>query len=1170
MTTGNKQDQSDWSLAISGGGIRSATFALGLIQTLAKYRLLERMECLSTVSGGGYIGSWLMAYLYRGQKEQRKDLERLQEEIVPRPDGDKALSDDEAPPIRWLREYSNYLSPSLSLMSADSWSIATIYARNALLNLVPHLLLLAGVLLLPYCLAYAFDPVRFTANNPGRVLVWWGAGATFLLAAAGLSAKRLSALTGTTPGRKTGPGAGQTGAILIALILGASAWCASVVLWRTPFLPAGEAQKLFWPTIAVVGLSGMAMFVASVREWFQFSGMDADNGRPLAEVVIRSLLAVAAGAGTYGVILGVLAGLQQAIRRWEVGHGIATYVFGPPIMLLLYAMVVILLIGFAGPYMKDEVREWWSRQGAWLLIFSLGAGLVNMVALYGPILVLWLWQTSGVAAGAAGAGWLGTLWAGLRGGWSPATSGKEEEPGWKDKLVPLAPPIIVLGLLLMIATGLQEGMLATKTSKHENPWSSTLQSAPTFKSVRDASIARVEEIGPWTPFSWLGIAAVLCAALMRLFDVNECSMHRFYRNRLVRCYLGASRTTRRPEKFTNLDPEDDLPLVELRSSPDTLQLPVHLVNAAVNLSDPELGKQERRAESFVFTPFECGYSSRGYRYIEKLDAARKAHQQLSLGEAFAISGAAASPNMGYHSSAPVAFLLTLFNVRLGWWFMNPGQGRTWEPRGPKWGAPYYLADLFSLASDTSRHVYLSDGGHFENLAVYELIRRRKKYILCCDGEEDGAFAFGGLGGLIRKARIDFGVEIQIDASAICRLDEKGLSEEHCAVGIIRYPKTPDAPAETGIFVYVKSAVTGDEPRDVLQYRQDNPEFPHQSTGDQFFSESQFESYRRLGIHAAEALFQPVSVQLNCDVPMPAARLFADLHQAWRGTPAELKENFTSHSLELSRLVDRLRNEPQLLFLFREIYPAWQSLGDQGVLTWRMQDMGALPEDVFARAFGLCQNMIQLMENVYLDLRMDTNYNHPDCAGWTNQFRHWSGSNFFKLTYAIAAPTFGARFNKFCENHLHLSLGKVVTGGALTVAQVQPSPDLNWVEKELLGRFTDEAMKSLFVKAIFTQVRPGLCLPVGCLVYRGSSTKSEALIWIRVQNHVRKRGIGRAALAWLEPGTSIASTSELKKLHKDGKFDPDDPRFMRNYDWVRRTLALQHATAIATGKAAGVK
>jgi hypothetical protein len=180
---------------------------------------------------------------------------------------------------------------------------------------------------------------------------------------------------------------------------------------------------------------------------------------------------------------------------------------------------------------------------------------------------------------------------------------------------------------------------------------------------------------------------------------------------------------------------------------------------------------------------------------------------------------------------------------------NPRRPAMLRYVGPVFGFGYLLKELLGLTDARTKFVNLSDGGHFDNMGLYELIRRRCRYILVCDGEQDQDLTFGGLAGAIRKCRIDFDTEIRIDLDKIRKKTRKeGLaefSEAHFAVGTIHYPEDRDNP---GRLVYLKSSLTGDEPADVLEYHSREPLFPHQSTADQWFDESQFESYRRLGLH----------------------------------------------------------------------------------------------------------------------------------------------------------------------------------------------------------------------------------------------------------------------------------------------------------------------------------
>lgn len=157
-----------------------------------------------------------------------------------------------------------------------------------------------------------------------------------------------------------------------------------------------------------------------------------------------------------------------------------------------------------------------------------------------------------------------------------------------------------------------------------------------------------------------------------------------------------------------------------------------------------------------------------------------------------------------------------------------------------------LREILSKLDETSRLVNVSDGGHIENLAGIELLRRRCKYIIIGDGEADPDHHFNGLATLIQTARIDLEVDIKIDAAPL-RLNKERLCRAHWAIGRIRYPKEQNR----GYLLYLKSSITGDEDEVIKHYRNKNPSFPHESTADQFFGEGQFEAYRSLGQHIGE-------------------------------------------------------------------------------------------------------------------------------------------------------------------------------------------------------------------------------------------------------------------------------------------------------------------------------
>jgi hypothetical protein len=254
---------------------------------------------------------------------------------------------------------------------------------------------------------------------------------------------------------------------------------------------------------------------------------------------------------------------------------------------------------------------------------------------------------------------------------------------------------------------------------------------------------------------------------------------------------------------------------------------------------------------------------------------------LFIGTAMAISGAAASPNMGYHSSPALGFLMTVFNVRLGWWVGNPRHPRYWQNAGPLIGLGYLLAELFGAIDDTGKYVYLSDGGHFENLGLYELVKRRCRFILASDAGADKGLAFGDLASAIRKCRSDMGVEIKLKTDRILSTGTPPFSRWHCAVADICYSGS-DKDARDGTLVYIKSSLTSDEPADILNYKSQKSDFPHQSTADQWFTESQFESYRALGQHIIETVLRGAQIKAPAALDqVDVEQLFAELENFWR-------------------------------------------------------------------------------------------------------------------------------------------------------------------------------------------------------------------------------------------------------------------------------------------------
>jgi hypothetical protein len=287
-----------------------------------------------------------------------------------------------------------------------------------------------------------------------------------------------------------------------------------------------------------------------------------------------------------------------------------------------------------------------------------------------------------------------------------------------------------------------------------------------------------------------------------------------------------------------------------------LPRPLHVVNTTLNLvSEGTLALQQRKSEAFTISPLHAGSWTLGYRPSNAYACERHASDTrgISLGTAVTISGAAASPNMGAGSTPALTFLLTLFNARLGAWLGNPGPAghATWHHADPRLGPVPVLRELFGLTNDRSPYVFLSDGGHFENLGLYEMVRRRCHCIIVSDAGCDPGYTFQDLSNAVRKIRIDFSIPIEFPPDGLgMSVAGQGKGNPHLAIGTIRY-SVVDGPVANGVLIYMKATLSGDEAVDVLNYARSHPDFPHESTANQFFTEAQFESYRTLGLHTLQ-------------------------------------------------------------------------------------------------------------------------------------------------------------------------------------------------------------------------------------------------------------------------------------------------------------------------------
>ena len=908
----SNKDPPLWGLALSGGGIRSATFALGVLQVLARNKLLGSFHYLSTISGGGYAGAFLQGLIRRRGFEGAYGVLRSSVQDVAQGTAasrERNAATDAQQPIRHLREYSNYLSPRKTTVSGDTLAMLGTYCRNLLLiqtqifalvltlSFVPSLVfpwMLRGAARWPFGL---FAAAVMTGFSAAAVFVW-------VLTPTNGAARRASGspAAATTASRSTVKPMGDPPSqsvvrgvlisillLFLAVLLGATAlWGLNTLIYPPESDASADAEllraKIDW---TIFGMTAGAYLVLWMI-WLVFSAMRFrrsadgdrdDSGRALVLNGARFCLATL-GASMF-------AGLALVTARHIFFHWIGfigiwhALVLGPTCVLLAITLTGIFHIGLAGPALTDLQREIWARVGARLFAFvALGAGLFMAITVYGPLLLrygLWFAQSTWWAAtGWVGvAGWMLTTGAGLLTAYSQRSSGeaKNNSSLGFELIAKAAPWVFLLGLAILVSFAGQEILGAVGRDPQ-----------PSLEDVKVGDIAttylaNLSRGGVRHYRTLLATAAAAFAVWLALgyaVDLNEFSLNAFYRNRLVRCYLGASNSDRDPEPTTNFDPKDDLVLADVvqeKRDGDDMRPLFPLVGTALNLIDTkQLDWQDRKAASFCLTPGYCGYipppshsdaspvgdaeSATAGTAIPRVAGDGKPPPNpiaasLTLGDAMAISGAAVSPNMGYHSSPAVTLLLALFDARLGWWLPNPNLRRNDAADVPRFSGWWLISEMLGLTNEYGRLIYLSDGGHFENLGIYELVRRRCQFILCVDASADPKRDFADLGDAIQKCRIDFGVEIQIDTSDLL-VGEKGLSQACYTTGDIKYPT-----GEVGKLLYLKPSLVGKEPTDVSHYASAHSTFPHESTADQYFDESQFESYRRLGESVAVGALEAV-------------------------------------------------------------------------------------------------------------------------------------------------------------------------------------------------------------------------------------------------------------------------------------------------------------------------
>ena len=798
-------------LALSGGGVRSATFALGLMRglaraqdddapskSLASHGLLGRLDYLSSVSGGGYtaamygrlVGSYGLACAQR------------------------LMAASDSPVLAWLRRNGRYLTPA----GSRDLGMAVVTFLRAWIAIHAEFMvacILLGLLVIgPHLWQHTYQLLEPATWQKWHT-PWWTAAAAFWVATApGLIAGYWSARD-----EPDHPGTSKLRSargVLFLLLLSAGAFYLVLLMVRDNSIHPLH-QGLNWPAAGALALISMVV----------------------GQLAVRACLAVLEG----------LHGLKVAkLRNWLTRA-------------LRFAMLVAL--GLVGLGALDRL-SWWVLEA----LLTQGDGQ-------------WIW--GGVTVGSLALVALRTLMQPLQ---KVAADSTSQAHRWLPQLLNFTGYV---------------GMLVLTTG-----WLVLLQwfvfAPEPFKML----------IG--VP-AWLraAVPAVLWAAWVLLTAknaqmANTSSLHNFYRARLTRAYLAVGNRQRQFEPspamsapgaaagkhadVTQVVDGDDLHLRDYR--PDQHGGPIHLVNTCLNQTrDDDSGLYNADRKGIAVTASWRGFEVGAKEFI----AFKPAQDCGTLGRWVAVSGAAASPGAGAFTSRGLALLVYFLGVRLGHWMRAPREKAKalWLGR-MAWRFLPKPAMLTCEASATffgqnRPWWYLSDGGHFENSAVYPLIKRELDFIILADASGDPDYEFGDLENLVRKARIDFGADIDfysrteadslfsLGSNELTVLSPEHLADNHSCRGVllarIRYREraglqsagdlASGRPAKRirpeGTLLIVKPNLHDALDVDLLAYAQKHPSFPHESTADQSFDEAQWESYHHLGEDFGSALHDKWLAQL---------------------------------------------------------------------------------------------------------------------------------------------------------------------------------------------------------------------------------------------------------------------------------------------------------------------
>ncbi|MGA1797186.1 hypothetical protein VH567_00225 [Sphingomonas sp. 4RDLI-65] len=829
-------------LALSGGGIRSATFSLGVLRELSALGALTRFDYLATVSGGTYVGAFLGG-LFVARRTGTAIIAPSQSPPASG-DADPLGTTDAHKAIRLLRQSGRYLAPSGTV---DYWYALAILIRNwiglhLVLGSIVFGLALAGVWLRAavahgHVIVAAGGSAGGTADTLSKVVAYVPdigvlPSLTILMFAIATAFGWAYWLTRRDIGGGLANAGGAVAASVVIVLL---------CLWDSASLqsPASLKSLVAYIDAAPIARSIGAIGLVALATWLFGSvrAMRRGDGRDLEQAWDAQRLWITRRQSTLLQIAAALAAFALADRAafalagWIAKDGNGWKLAASPVLvtgLVTAARTLLSRTAMLGTFARGPFAKLANR----LLIPGLATALtLSVVAFWGTLAYVVTWPFAADQAGS-------------------------------------------LGRIPLLNAFLSRGGVISADVAIPSPALVWLKNLATARPLVIATIvALVAALGIRKTVSFLNLS----------------SLATFYAGRLRRAYLGAGNRARFGAGIAIEigDSGDDIDLAAYfphRSS----GAPLHLISVTLNQTrgrGSNIVQHDRHGRNMTLGPAGISVSlDDGARSLIPYDSATTQVERLPLSAWIGISGASFSTGIGARTGFGLTTLAGLANVRLGYWW------RAGDPKTDQSVQSYLLDEIRGrFAGTDTRRWYLSDGGHFDNSAVYELIRRRLPFILASDNGQDERYGYEDLATLVRKARIDFGAEISfldapaLDAALGVALEANARpvtspasrpgtasgtpqspGEDNLvrrAFGTLRQiggdePAAPHAVAalatiryhdgSMGTLVLMKPRLTGDGPADLVRYKSDNVNFPQQATIDQFFDEAQWESYYTLG------------------------------------------------------------------------------------------------------------------------------------------------------------------------------------------------------------------------------------------------------------------------------------------------------------------------------------